>query len=479
MQIDKSSIGKVNTVTWIWNPASITNMYVGLNWLLAAVLVTAATCANSSFFTNSSGSLSFQLYFGAIVLSAAFGGTRSAFAAVILSCLSVFLVFIYPAGPLNLQAIPLMQLASFLLEALLVVLLVDIVWSRLLLYKREEQRYRGIIEKSYEGFFMTDSDTKITYTCPSTSVLLGYSEQELKQLTYFGLIDTATIKDFKIRFNNLLAIDDASLKLQHQLKTKDGSWIWAETVIKNLLNDPHVNRVVYHFTNVTKKINEEQQQEDFVNIASHELKNPITALSGYMQMLKRRFIGNDDVAGVLGRMEKQIRKLEGIISDMLDNTKIKAGEIQYVISTFDINECIQEAVDAAALNLSSHQINCMFESPQRFIDADRERIGQVITNLITNAIKYSPAGKMIDISTRLVPSGLETRVTDYGIGIAKEKQKHLFERFYRVDTLPKKLAGLGLGLFISAEIVRRHNGKINVESDEGKGSTFWFTLPIK
>ncbi|MDB5006855.1 MAG: domain S-box protein [Mucilaginibacter sp.] len=464
----------------LWNHEFTAPRPAWLNYFVPAVLTAAATVLKLSFFTANGAQVPFLLYFGVIMASASYGSTISAVAAVICCFFCTFFFFIYPFEGFNIPNLLLVHLVGFLAESLFFICLLDIIRLTNLKLKNSEERYKGIVEKSYEGFFMTDRDTNITYTCPSTSILLGYSTDELKQMHYDSLINPEAVSEFKINLAKLLTVNEASLKVQHQLKTKDGGWIWVETIAKNLLGDARIRSVVYHFTNITEKIIYERHQEDFVNIASHELKSPITALMGYMYILKRRLPENNpETLKIMARMDGQFTKLQVIISNMLDNTKIKAGEIQYIFTRFDLNECIKEAVDAVSLNIDSHKINCSFESPSRVIEGDSEKIGQVITNLVTNAIKYSPDGKAIDITTCIKDRCIEVKVTDYGIGIAKEKQKHVFERFYRVDTLPKKMQGLGLGLFISAEIIRRHNGKIGVESEDGRGSAFWFMLPLK
>ncbi|MDF2431513.1 MAG: hypothetical protein JWP44_1144 [Mucilaginibacter sp.] len=464
----------------IWNYEFATPRPAWLNYFVPAMLTAATTIFKLEFFMSVGPQVPFLLYFGVIMASAAYGSTTSAVAAVICCFFCTFFIFIYPYEGFNISNVFLVHLVGFLAESTFFICLLDMIRLTNLKLKNSEERYKGIVEKSYEGFFLTDRDTNITYSCPSTSVLLGYSDDELRQMHYYNLINPEAVGEFKINLAKLLTIHEASLKVQHQLKTKDSGWIWVETVAKNLLDDTRIQSVVYHFTNVTEKVIYEQHQEDFVNIASHELKSPITALLGYMYILKRLFPGsNPETLNIMARMDSQLTMLQGIISNMLDNTKIKAGEIQYIFAKFDLNECIKEAVDAISLNLDSHKINCSFESSSRVIEGDSEKIGRVITNLVSNAIKYSPNGKNIDIATCIKERCIEVKVTDYGIGIAREKQKHIFERFYRVDTLPKKMQGLGLGLFIAAEIIHRHNGKIGVESEEGRGSAFWFMLPLK
>jgi len=341
------------------------------------------------------------------------------------------------------------------------------------------KNFRAILEKSFEGFLTSDITGNITYSCPSTSVLLNFSEGELLNMNFFSLLPAEDQKEFEKEIHELITGKNSFFITRNKLKTRDSGFAWVETRVKNLLNDEEVKSLVYHLTNITELVKKEHQQEDFVNIASHELKSPITALHGYMHLLKMRVKdGNEDLKKVIGRMDVQLYKMQNIIMAMLDNTKIKAGEVQYIFSSFDLNECIRETVDAIKINIDTHQIDCQFESPKRIIRGDEEKISRVLTNLISNAIKYSPKGKNVELITNVEPGAVKVTVTDHGIGIAKEKQLQLFQRFYRVDTLPKHLSGLGLGLFIAAEIICHHNGAVGVHSVEGDGSSFWFTLPL-
>ncbi|WP_165423064.1 ATP-binding protein [Ktedonosporobacter rubrisoli] len=223
-----------------------------------------------------------------------------------------------------------------------------------------------------------------------------------------------------------------------------------------------------------------RQKDEFIGIASHELKTPVTSIKAYTQLLERRFrrAGDEQSATLLKKMDAQVQKLTDLIGDLLDATRIESGKLLFRCSPFDFNELVKEIIEETQRTTSRHTIIHDL-APSVVLQADRERIGQVITNLLTNAIKYSPQAETIRIKTWQEDGELITSVQDFGIGISAEKQAHLFERFYRVDgenqvTYP----GLGLGLYISAEFVKRHEGSIWVESEEGKGSTFLFSLPL-
>lgn len=223
-----------------------------------------------------------------------------------------------------------------------------------------------------------------------------------------------------------------------------------------------------------------QQKDDFIGIASHELKTPVTSIKAYGQVLQTMFKRRGEMKAVeaLEKMDAQINKLTNLIGDLLDVTKIQSGRIEFHEDFFDFNELVNEIVDEMQLTTERHTLVKTLKKTKK-VFGDRERIGQVLTNLISNAIKYSPHTKTINIFTIVENQNITLCVQDFGVGIPREKQDKIFEQFFRVSgpnhsTVP----GLGLGLYISSEIIKRQGGRIWVESVEGKGSTFCIMLPI-
>ncbi|GAB62129.1 two-component sensor kinase [Candidatus Jettenia caeni] len=225
----------------------------------------------------------------------------------------------------------------------------------------------------------------------------------------------------------------------------------------------------------------ERQKDEFIGIASHELKTPVTSIKAYTQILQHRFqkAGDMKSAGMVGKMDAQIDKLTSLIGDLLDVTKIEGGKLQYHEGLFDFNELIGEIVEEMQRTTAKHTLVQQL-AKAKTIAGDRDRIGQVVTNFLSNAIKYSPHADTIIIKTKTNKERVTLCVQDFGCGISKEDQEKVFERFYRIiGSDQKTYPGLGLGLYIAAEIIKRHNGKIWVESEKGKGSTFCFSLPLK
>ncbi|MBC8054763.1 MAG: PAS domain S-box protein [Sphingobacteriaceae bacterium] len=224
-----------------------------------------------------------------------------------------------------------------------------------------------------------------------------------------------------------------------------------------------------------------QKKDEFMSIASHELKTPITSMKGSLQIaarLTKRGADINEVSSFIEKANKQVNRLTGLVDDLLDVTKITAGRLEFQISEFEIGEAIQDCLDQVENNAINHKIIVEGDKSIR-IKADRHRLEQVITNFISNAIKYSPGAEKVVLNISKQDKMLKVSVTDFGIGIPENKRNFVFDRFFRVQESSAKFSGLGLGLFISSEIIKRHEGKVGVISEEDKGSTFWFTLPLK
>lgn len=223
------------------------------------------------------------------------------------------------------------------------------------------------------------------------------------------------------------------------------------------------------------------RRDEFFSIASHELKTPVTSLKAYTQLMLMDMKATEDSQqkDMLERMDTQINKLTALINNLLDTSKINNGHFVYNKELFSLKDLITETIDGMSINLSDHEIIFNSSSTAK-IYADRDRIGQVIYNFLTNAMKYASEDKRIIVTLKEEKNMVVCTVKDFGKGIVVDEQKRIFERFYRIsghnlNTFP----GLGLGLFICKEIIQKHHGKIGLESEKGKGSTFHFELPIE
>ena len=223
-----------------------------------------------------------------------------------------------------------------------------------------------------------------------------------------------------------------------------------------------------------------EKKDEFISMASHELKTPVTSLKAYTQILMMTLggEGNTVASDMLSKMDKQINKLTSLIADLLDASKANSGQLNLTIESFDFNELVKEVTDELQRTTATHTIKLYLANTET-INGDRNRLGQVIINLVSNAIKYSPQANEVIITSQSNKDTIKLCVQDFGIGISSSEQPKLFTRFFRVaNSKTNTYPGLGLGLYISNEIIKRHSGTIDFKSAEGKGSRFCFTLPV-
>ncbi len=246
--------------------------------------------------------------------------------------------------------------------------------------------------------------------------------------------------------------------------------------IKNKKNE--IVAAVSTVDDITSEKELEQRKDDFVSMASHELKTPITSMKIYLEVLLNLLKKHQDPKAekTLLSIKSQMEKLQSIVSDLLDISKIQTGKLSFKKEKFDLTELVSEIVDVLQGTTSQ---KLLFDNHQKVeVYADRFRIYQVITNLITNAIKYSPQGEKIWLHINEDKGKAIISVKDQGIGVSKDQKKKIFERLYQIrDSKEKTFPGLGMGLYISKEIIKRHRGNIWVEGEIGQGSTFYFSLP--
>ena len=241
-----------------------------------------------------------------------------------------------------------------------------------------------------------------------------------------------------------------------------------------------VYAILHAAIDVTKQVQLQKQKDEFLGIASHELKTPVTSIKAYAQVLERmiRSEGDEKKANMVKRMDLQLNRLTGLIGDLLDVTKIQSGKMTFNPMKFEFDFLVQDIVDDVQHTTSQHKINVELAS-NATVFADKERIGQVIINFLSNAIKYSTDANEILVRSYVKEGEVILSVRDYGIGISEELQHLVFDQFYRVSgNLQHTYPGLGLGLYISSEIVKGEGGKIWLDSTENEGSTFYFALKV-
>ena len=231
---------------------------------------------------------------------------------------------------------------------------------------------------------------------------------------------------------------------------------------------------------ITERKLDDIRKNDFIGMVSHELKTPLTTLTAYMQLLHAKALNGTDsfITSALDKANTQIKKMSSMINGFLNVSRLDSGKIHLNKQPFYLNELLQTMIDEIALTVSGYTIT--FDScVPTLINADSDKIGNVVTNFLSNAIKYSPRGKVVIVKCQIKADSVQVSVKDEGMGIKPQDIDKLFDRFYRVDNKHTQyISGFGIGLYLSAEIVKSHGGKIWAESQSGVGSTFHFTLPL-
>lgn len=338
------------------------------------------------------------------------------------------------------------------------------------------------IEAAKMGSWQIDGPNKDLYYNATLATLFGYEGTE--PMTYDQAIAQVT-DDYREKL--VEEIDKAILSggaydmTYTQRRFNDDEIIWLRSLGK-ISQDALGNYSIFSgvVMDITEQKQDEQRKNDFIGMVSHELKTPLTSLNGYTQILKAKAVKNEDTFSVsaLTKVIEQVKKMTAMINGFLNISRLESGKILLKKTEFNLEELITENMEEAELLAGKHQLSLQPCGPVT-VSADRDKIGSVISNLISNAIKYSPDGKEIEISCEIRGQNALISVKDKGMGIGKEDLPRLFERYYRVESDQTQLiSGFGIGLYLSAEIILHHQGKIWAESEPGKGSTFFFTLPL-
>lgn len=351
------------------------------------------------------------------------------------------------------------------------------------LYKSQQQLSR-ILETMAEGVMIVDVKNKLTYANKMAQEFLNVNESEYGLGEYHNLkwqtykLDGEPLKAQENPIYLAMKTGKAVFDFEIALQAQDRGLIYvAVNAVPIYDEDKNLTGGIGTFVDVTHRRKAIQQKDDFISVASHELKTPITSLKAALQLLHRiKDNPGAHLPKLIEQANRSMNKVSNLIEELLNASKITSGQMHLNIRKFKLLTLIEECL----LN-----VNDKFKSKISIggdldleVIGDPNRIEQVIVNFINNSIKYAPNSNEIKISLEHKDNLAKMSVTDNGPGIHPDKLPHLFERYYRVDDGGAQYSGLGLGLYICAEIIKKHNGEIGAESELGKGSSFWFTLPI-
>jgi len=358
------------------------------------------------------------------------------------------------------------------------------------LLSESKERLKAAVDSAGLGTWDYNPQTKEFIGDKRCREIFGLSQSNHMSLATFLSVTNSDDRDkMEARINETLkGYNSGEFDIEYKTIPINGKIKWLKARGRAYFNQ---NKVAVRFIGtllditVQKLIDEAtvellRKKDEFISIASHELKTPITSLKGALQIIERTALKGGDIKTVenfIQKAIKQVNKLTELIKDLLDVTKIQSGKLLLSKTQFMLDELITECCGELQIEAEKHTLVIEGDTNVE-IYADRNRLEQVLINLVANAVKYSPEGGKVIISVEKVKEGIKIAVTDFGIGIPENNIHLIFDRFYRVDETSQRYAGLGLGLYISSEIVRQHGGEIGIESTVGRGSTFWFVIPV-
>lgn len=372
--------------------------------------------------------------------------------------------------------------------------------------QESETRYQQIVELAEEGIWVVDSEAKTTYLNHAMARMLGYSEQEMLERSFFDLIDNAELQTASSHFERRK--QGLSEKHEFKLKAKDGQTVWTYMATSPVLDDKGKMlwscALVYDITE-RKQAEEQLRQsterislanaelaratrlkDEFMASMSHELRTPLNAILGLAEALQEEVYGSltDRQHKSLRTIEQSGKHLLDLITDILDLSKIESGKMELQLAPISLNRLCESSLTFVKQQAQKKKIklSTKISADLETIEVDERRLRQVLINLLNNAVKFTPEGGeiVLKIAKNSEEGILQFTVIDTGIGIAPENIDKLFKPFMQLDSsLSRRYAGTGLGLALVRRIVELHGGSISLESELGKGSRFTVTLPWK
>ena len=360
---------------------------------------------------------------------------------------------------------------------------------------REAELNRQIRESEYHYRQMADlmPDKVSTHDLQGNTIYLnkawrdfsGLSMEEMVGRDSGSIIHPEDYPQLREKWQHTLETG-AEYEMEYRIKNKEGAYIWQLARAVPIRDESGtISSWLTTSTDIQKLKEEEQRKDSFLKMVSHELKTPLTSIKGYVHLLqtlaeryKDQLPASMPIGTSLDRIETQLNRLTRLISNFLDLSRLETERLDLGSEKFSMNTLVDETVQDIHFTNPRQKVRVLHHC-QCEVTGDKDRIGQVLINFITNAIKYSPGGSEVQVEVSKTPEGLlAVSVADQGIGIEEKDLEKIFERFYRtrratVDTY----AGFGIGLYLAKEIVERHQGHIRVESTPGEGSMFTFYLP--
>jgi two-component system sensor histidine kinase VicK len=336
-------------------------------------------------------------------------------------------------------------------------------------------RFEAIINSSNDAIFSLIPNLIIVSLNPATEKMYGYTKEELLGKSLTILVPPHRYKEIKQLYSSS---NESYVNYETERMRKNGSLINVAITISPIYDK---NKKLTGFSVIHRDITEKKKLDDqkkaFLSAASHELKTPITTLKLLLQIHKKRLaekMDQDLVGKEIESVDRELNHLTELINDLLDVSRFETGKFNLNLESFNLTKLIQTTVKKTRL---MHKVKIKSNVKEDYsVIGDKSRLEQVLSNLLANAIKHSKSKKPLEVDITKNKRHYMVSVRDYGVGIPKLRQQHIFEQFYQGENNPQ---GFGLGLFISKTIIEMHKGKLWVKSREDHGSTFIFSLPIR
>ncbi|NVM63269.1 PAS domain S-box-containing protein [Mucilaginibacter sp. SG538B] len=345
--------------------------------------------------------------------------------------------------------------------------------------EEKSAKLAAIVETSDDAIVSKTLESVVTSWNAAAERMFGYTAEEMIGQTIYKIIP----EDRQNEEPRILSRLNTGERVDHfetRRLTKDGRLLDVSLTISPIMDKQgKIIGLSKIARDITDKKQEEQRKNDFIGMVSHELKTPLTSLAAIIQVAQKKLAQSEDqfLSDAMEKANQQARRMAAMINSFLNISRLEAGKLLIEKQPFDLGQLLQEVLEETQLTVTSHVFS-LKECSNLTVNADRDKIISVISNLISNAVKYSPKGRQIDIGCKLNGNMVIVSVKDEGMGIKPDDLGYIFDRYYRVETNhTRHISGFGIGLYLSAEIIKRHGGEIWAESELDKGSTFYFSLP--
>nr|WP_244422371.1 PAS domain S-box protein [Ktedonobacter racemifer] len=342
-----------------------------------------------------------------------------------------------------------------------------------------QERVNLLMNSSIIGIFLAEDDAIVDANATFLQ-MTGYRREDLQQRNVrWATMTRPPAASFSHQVYQDVVAQHCTTPFETELVCKDGSHL--PVLLGGVAFHDQVLQGVGFVLDNSARQELDQRKDAFLGMASHELKTPLASLKLQTQLLCKK-LGKQDLSNVevvCARMEGQLNAITRLVDELLDLSRIQAGKLEYAHEMVDLDAMLKEVMDVLQHIQTTHTIVVQHAAPPVFVVGDRDRLAQVFLNVLSNAIKYAPDAPQIEVTLTTSAEAVTISIRDQGIGIPRELQGRIFERFYRAVPLQQRaFPGLGMGLYIVSEIVKHHGGTIRVESERGKGSTFHITFPL-